>query len=174
MNTVFLIGCLCIIFECVAFPMLPEIDYDYEGTNEDSSGSNETSQNLYIIKTVIYEVGLLTEEDNTTDPYDTLEEINLKVYGPKQNKTAFATGSKFSGDLIPGAVSESVILLPLEKLFNKQSTTTPTTAAITTTATDIQETNDGDTTEQTETSTKVETESIQMPTEKIDATFDVK
>ncbi|KAF5301270.1 hypothetical protein FQR65_LT00970 [Abscondita terminalis] len=81
------------IFLCVAvgftflgaFPMLPEDDGDYEILQVNDT--NGTAHDLYVIRTIVYEVGILTDADNDTDFNQSFEEINLKFFDPEHNGT---------------------------------------------------------------------------------------
>ncbi|XP_029047421.1 uncharacterized protein LOC114878140 [Osmia bicornis bicornis] len=65
---------------------IPTTDYD----TTTMSSNNSTGDDLYVIKAVVYEIGILTDADNTTnDTTEGQEEVKLSFYNPpnKNNKT---------------------------------------------------------------------------------------
>ncbi|KAK4877462.1 hypothetical protein RN001_009968 [Aquatica leii] len=84
----------CIILTCgflTALPMLSEVDDDYEVIKVNNT--NGTAHDLYVIRTIVYEVGILTDANNDTDVDESFEEIDFKFYDPKHNHSAFNLSS---------------------------------------------------------------------------------
>ncbi|XP_006623826.1 uncharacterized protein LOC102670590 [Apis dorsata] len=51
--------------------------------NESSSSNNSIGDNLYVIKAMVYEIGILTDADNTTNNNtERQEEVKLSFYNP--------------------------------------------------------------------------------------------
>ncbi|XP_046735416.1 uncharacterized protein LOC124404937 [Diprion similis] len=51
------------------------------------NSSNSTENDLYVIKAVVYEIGILTDADNSTnDTTERHEEVNLSFYDPPHEK----------------------------------------------------------------------------------------
>ncbi|KAB0804915.1 hypothetical protein PPYR_01885 [Photinus pyralis] len=88
MNNVWISSCMSILLisTTLALPILPEFESEYpvEGNN-----TNGTAHDLYVIRTVVYEVGILTDADNSTDSDQSYEEVDLKIFDPKHNHSGF-------------------------------------------------------------------------------------
>ncbi|KAJ8985550.1 hypothetical protein NQ317_019934 [Molorchus minor] len=67
---------------------LPALSEDYVNEDEDNSTEaapgNET-QNLYIIKSVVYEIGILTDGDDEDSSNETHEQVDLSFFDPNYN-----------------------------------------------------------------------------------------
>ncbi|XP_012349818.1 uncharacterized protein LOC105737164 [Apis florea] len=64
---------------------VPNMNYNTTAvmlTNE-SSSNNSIGDNLYVIKAMVYEIGILTDADNTTNnTTERHEEVKLSFYNP--------------------------------------------------------------------------------------------
>ncbi|KAK5642741.1 hypothetical protein RI129_008908 [Pyrocoelia pectoralis] len=73
-------------------------------TSPSTSTRPPALQNRYVIRTVVYEVGILTDADNSTDSDESYEEVDLRFFDGKHN------GSTFDLSKIP---------LPIERNFSE-------------------------------------------------------
>ncbi|KAK9710629.1 hypothetical protein QE152_g25911 [Popillia japonica] len=72
-----------------ALPVAKE-DLDYEVTHNVTTDTNGTAKDLYVIKTIVYEVGILTDASNNTDNNtETHEQVDLTFFDPITNGSAF-------------------------------------------------------------------------------------
>ncbi|XP_015178011.1 PREDICTED: uncharacterized protein LOC107067216 [Polistes dominula] len=78
-----LIIILCLSTEIITIPT-PTQDYpNYTTDNLTELAENTTNDDLYIIRAVVYEIGVLTDTDNTTDENpERREEVNISIYNP--------------------------------------------------------------------------------------------
>ncbi|KAI4470805.1 zinc finger protein [Holotrichia oblita] len=72
-----------------ALPVAKE-DVHYEVTKNVTTDTNGTAKDLYVIKTIVYEVGILTDATNNTDNNtETHEQVDLTFFDPITNGSAF-------------------------------------------------------------------------------------
>ncbi|XP_003706628.2 uncharacterized protein LOC100879755 [Megachile rotundata] len=70
---------ICISVQLSMTLSVPVTDYD----TTTISTNNSTDDDLYVIKAVVYEIGILTDADNTTnDTTEGQEEVKLSFYNP--------------------------------------------------------------------------------------------
>ncbi|KYB28210.1 Uncharacterized protein F13E9.13, mitochondrial-like Protein [Tribolium castaneum] len=58
-----------------------------ENSTENFNETETAPQDLYVIKTVVYEVGILTDAGNDTNTNDTHEQVDVSFFDPSQNGT---------------------------------------------------------------------------------------
>jgi len=118
---VFMSGC-----SLWAFPVIPETDQT-EIFKEYFNDTNGTAHDLYVIRTIIYEVGILTDADNDTDySNETHEQVDLTFYDPEHNDTAINLSNipipvqtNFSGQIITGIAPANFGIIPLPSSENE-------------------------------------------------------
>ncbi|KRT82287.1 hypothetical protein AMK59_3570 [Oryctes borbonicus] len=77
---------LFLVCTCCALP----ISDSELAKNLTSDEANGTAKDLYVIKTIVYEIGILTDASNTTDnETETHEQIDLTFFDPITNGSAF-------------------------------------------------------------------------------------
>ncbi|RZC33250.1 uncharacterized protein BDFB_014022 [Asbolus verrucosus] len=97
---------------------------DPENVESSAESLNDTiPQDLYVIKTVVYEVGILTEAGNDTNLNGTHEQVDVSFYDPALNGSSIdlskiplpiqtnVSGVAITG-LLPGADLASILLPP--------------------------------------------------------------
>nr|XP_023028252.1 uncharacterized protein LOC111516314 [Leptinotarsa decemlineata] len=86
------VGAILLVNSVLAVPFIPE-DYPTEAienieTTTVSNNTSEPTQNLYVIKSVVYEIGILTDAGNDTIAgNETHEEIDVSFFDPDSNGT---------------------------------------------------------------------------------------
>lgn len=76
---------VCLSTEIITIPLpTPTQEYqDYTTENLTMLAENSTDNNLYIIRAVVYEIGVLTDTNNNTDENpERHEEVNISIYNP--------------------------------------------------------------------------------------------
>ncbi|KAJ8919860.1 hypothetical protein NQ315_006389 [Exocentrus adspersus] len=69
--------------EALSVPLAPSESTESTGLESDSNG---TSQNLYVIKSVVYEIGILTDGDEDTEiGNETHEQVDVSFFDPGHN-----------------------------------------------------------------------------------------
>ncbi|KOX78464.1 hypothetical protein WN51_07871 [Melipona quadrifasciata] len=57
-------------------------DTNYNTTLTNDTSNNSTGDDLYIIKAMVYEIGILTDADNATNDTTERQEVKLSFYNP--------------------------------------------------------------------------------------------
>ncbi|KAI4501412.1 hypothetical protein M0802_003289 [Mischocyttarus mexicanus] len=67
----------------IAIPTPTQEYPNYTTENLTALAENTTNDDLYIIRAVVYEIGVLTDTDNSTDENpERHEEVNISIYNP--------------------------------------------------------------------------------------------
>ncbi|XP_033329515.2 uncharacterized protein LOC117222106 [Megalopta genalis] len=65
---------------------LPVSNEDYS-TTATTLMQNSTDDNLYVIKAVVYEIGILTDANNTSDEVTERQDVKISFYNPPNKST---------------------------------------------------------------------------------------
>ncbi|KAF2893392.1 hypothetical protein ILUMI_12786 [Ignelater luminosus] len=92
-----------------------------ENITESLNNANGTPHDLYVIRTIVYEVGILTDAGNDTDySNETHEQVDLTFYNPDYNTSALDLSNipipiqtNISGQIITGIAPASFGVIPL-------------------------------------------------------------
>ncbi|XP_043527358.1 uncharacterized protein LOC122537822 [Frieseomelitta varia] len=57
-------------------------DTNYNTTLTNNTSNNSTGDDLYVIKAMVYEIGILTDADNATNDTTERQEVKLSFYNP--------------------------------------------------------------------------------------------
>ncbi|KAG5873026.1 hypothetical protein JTB14_012625 [Gonioctena quinquepunctata] len=89
----FFLGAILLVNSTSAVPVSSEddsakVNETSEATTIANNSSDEGVQDLYIIRSVVYEIGILTDADNDTDAGNkTHEQIDVSFFDPGENGT---------------------------------------------------------------------------------------
>jgi len=106
----------------LALPVIPKDENNTEASSEYLNETNRTAHDLYVIRTIVYEVGILTDADNDTDhSNETHEEVDLTFYDPKHNSSVIDLSkipapvqTNVSGEIITGIAPANFGTIPLK------------------------------------------------------------
>ncbi|XP_014615037.1 PREDICTED: uncharacterized protein LOC106792973 [Polistes canadensis] len=74
---------VCLSTEIITIPTPTQEYSNYTTENLTALAENTTNDDLYIIRAVVYEIGVLTDTDNSTDDNpERREEVNISIYNP--------------------------------------------------------------------------------------------
>ncbi|KAI4489010.1 hypothetical protein M0804_004508 [Polistes exclamans] len=74
---------VCLSTEIITIPTPTQEYSNYTTENLTALAENTTNDDLYIIRAVVYEIGVLTDTDNSTDENpERREEVNISIYNP--------------------------------------------------------------------------------------------
>ncbi|KAK2587984.1 hypothetical protein KPH14_004063 [Odynerus spinipes] len=95
-----LIISVCLLTKIIATP-LPTPTQEYQDYAIDNlttiSSENSTNDDLYIIRAVVYEIGVLTDTDNSTNENpERHEEVNIAFYDPPHKENGLLDLDKVS------------------------------------------------------------------------------
>lgn len=94
-NTIGIAFVICII--CAASLALPVLDgssgIDNETIDELRASVNDTPKNVYVIKAVVYEIGILTEVDENDTSFESQERVDLTFYDAHTNHSHIDLGN---------------------------------------------------------------------------------
>ncbi|XP_018567714.1 uncharacterized protein LOC108908239 [Anoplophora glabripennis] len=80
----YVLGLFLLLSSGISIPIENEENVANEDTTTESG--NETSQNLYVIKSVVYEIGILTDVDEDAEEgNETHEQVDLTFFDPGHN-----------------------------------------------------------------------------------------
>lgn len=90
--------CAAIWANTIGIPVLPVLDESSGIDNETIDGLresvNETAKNLYVVKAVVYEIGILTDEDeNDTSSIESQERVDLTFFDAHRNSSHIDLGN---------------------------------------------------------------------------------
>lgn len=90
--------CAAIWTKTIGLPVLPVLDESSGIDNETIEGLrasvNETAKNLYVVKAVVYEVGILTDDDeNDTSSVESQERVDLTFFDAHRNGSRIDLGN---------------------------------------------------------------------------------
>ncbi|XP_078041611.1 uncharacterized protein LOC144472418 [Augochlora pura] len=68
---------------CVTLP----VDSEDYSTTATTLIQNSTDDNLYVIKAVVYEIGILTDANNTSDEVTERQDVKISFYNPLNKST---------------------------------------------------------------------------------------
>uniref|UniRef100_A0A1A9WFJ6 Uncharacterized protein n=1 Tax=Glossina brevipalpis TaxID=37001 RepID=A0A1A9WFJ6_9MUSC len=94
-SILYLILLFCVI-SCTLPILNEQSDLDNEAIEELGVGVNDSAKNLslYVVKAVIYEIGILTEEDNDTDTsFENQERVDLTFFDAHSNNSHIDLGN---------------------------------------------------------------------------------
>lgn len=72
-------------------PTMPTLDYGLPTTNVNNLTNTSTDNDLYVIKAIVYEIGILTDADNSTNPDSTerQEQVDISLYDRSEEDHEF-------------------------------------------------------------------------------------
>ncbi|XP_055912279.1 uncharacterized protein LOC129946208 [Eupeodes corollae] len=90
--------CAAIWANTIGIPVLPVLDESSGIDNETIEGLresvNDTPKNLYVVKAVVYEIGILTDEDeNDTSSIESQERVDLTFFDAHRNSSHIDLGN---------------------------------------------------------------------------------
>ncbi|XP_037945065.1 uncharacterized protein LOC119683270 [Teleopsis dalmanni] len=74
-------------------PVLDESGFDNATIEELKNSVNDTKKNLYVVKAVVYEIGILTEADENDTSFESQERVDLTFYDAHTNKSHIDLGN---------------------------------------------------------------------------------
>ncbi|CAD7004916.1 uncharacterized protein LOC101448739 [Ceratitis capitata] len=81
----------------IAMPLLDEEDvstgFDNATLEELQTNVNDTPKNLYVVKAVVYEIGILTEVDDNETSFESEERVDLTFYDAHSNQSHINLGN---------------------------------------------------------------------------------
>ncbi|KAJ8928119.1 hypothetical protein NQ314_019345 [Rhamnusium bicolor] len=85
---VYIFGIILLVNSALSVPVKPETTSESEETYDSGDASTEPSngtQNLYVIKSVVYEIGILTDGNDSDSSNETHEQVDVSFYDPGRN-----------------------------------------------------------------------------------------
>ncbi|KAJ8945944.1 hypothetical protein NQ318_016772 [Aromia moschata] len=79
----YVLGIVFLSNSALTLPAQPE-DVEGEETTTEAVSSN-TTKNLYVIKSVVYEIGILTDGDDDDSSNETQEQVDVSFFNPDHN-----------------------------------------------------------------------------------------
>ncbi|XP_050333606.1 uncharacterized protein LOC126761469 [Bactrocera neohumeralis] len=78
----------------IALPLLDSSsDIDNSTLQEMMASVNDTPKNLYVVKAVVYEIGILTEVDDNETSFESQERVDLTFYDTHSNQSHINLGN---------------------------------------------------------------------------------
>ncbi|XP_011183745.1 uncharacterized protein LOC105212986 [Zeugodacus cucurbitae] len=78
----------------IALPVLESSrDVDNSTLQEIMASVNDTPKNLYVVKAVVYEIGILTEVDDNETSFESQERVDLTFYDTHSNQSHINLGN---------------------------------------------------------------------------------
>ncbi|XP_047360054.1 uncharacterized protein LOC124953142 [Vespa velutina] len=88
---------MCLSTEIITIPLSTSMQKYQDYTTENMLAENSTDDNLYIIRAVVYEIGVLTDTNNSTDENpERNEEVNISIYNPPHKENGLLDLDKVS------------------------------------------------------------------------------
>ncbi|XP_046827972.1 uncharacterized protein LOC124428197 [Vespa crabro] len=88
---------ICLSTEIITIPLSTTMQEYRDYTTENMLAENSTDDNLYIIRAVVYEIGVLTDTNNSTDENpERNEEVNISIYNPPHKENGLLDLDKVS------------------------------------------------------------------------------
>ncbi|XP_035721114.1 uncharacterized protein LOC118441179 [Vespa mandarinia] len=88
---------MCLSTEIITIPLSTPMQEYQDYTTENMLAENSTDDNLYIIRAVVYEIGVLTDTNNSTDENpERNEEVNISIYNPPHKENGLLDLDKVS------------------------------------------------------------------------------
>lgn len=84
---------ISVITVSVCIPIISEENAGYDSFEESNSSVNDTSKNLYVIKAVVYEIGILTDSNDNDTDFESQERVDLSFFDTHTNETHIDLGT---------------------------------------------------------------------------------